>query len=135
MLQACKVAGSIPDNVLKFSSVYLIPVAALGPLWSSGQRSWLQIQMSGFDSRRYQIFGEVLGLQRGPLSLVSTTEELLGIKISGSSQENREYGCRDPFTHDILCPQKSVLTSPTSSDRSVGIVRSLTNAKEIYLMT
>jgi hypothetical protein len=28
-----------------------------GPLlWSSGQRSWLQIQRSGFDFRRYQIF-------------------------------------------------------------------------------
>jgi hypothetical protein len=26
------------------------------PLWSSGQSSWLQIQRSGFDSRRYQMF-------------------------------------------------------------------------------
>jgi hypothetical protein len=26
------------------------------PLWSSGQSSWLQIQRSRFDSRRYQIF-------------------------------------------------------------------------------
>jgi hypothetical protein len=26
------------------------------PLLSSGQRSWLKIQRSGFDSRRYQIF-------------------------------------------------------------------------------
>jgi hypothetical protein len=26
------------------------------PLWSSGQSSWLQIRMSGFDFRRYQIF-------------------------------------------------------------------------------
>jgi hypothetical protein len=26
------------------------------PLWSSGQSSWLQIQTSGIDSRRYQIF-------------------------------------------------------------------------------
>jgi hypothetical protein len=30
----------------------------------------------GFDSRRYQIFWVVVGLERGPLSLVSTTEEL-----------------------------------------------------------
>jgi hypothetical protein len=28
------------------------------------------------DSLRYQIFWEVLGLERGPLSLVSTTEKL-----------------------------------------------------------
>jgi hypothetical protein len=46
------------------------------PLWCSGQSSWLHIQRSGFDSRRYQIFWEVLGLERGPLSLVSTVEEL-----------------------------------------------------------
>jgi hypothetical protein len=46
------------------------------PLWSSGQSSWLQIQRSGFDSRRYQIFWEVVGLERGLLSLMSTTEEL-----------------------------------------------------------
>jgi hypothetical protein len=26
------------------------------PLWSSGQSSWLQIQRSGFHSRRYNIF-------------------------------------------------------------------------------
>jgi hypothetical protein len=31
-----------------------------------------------FYSRRYQIFWEVVSLERGPLSLVSTTEELLG---------------------------------------------------------
>jgi hypothetical protein len=51
-------------------------------MWSSGQSSWLQIQRSGFDSRRYQIFLEVGGLERGPLSLVSTTEELLERKVA-----------------------------------------------------
>jgi hypothetical protein len=66
------------------------------PLWSSGQSSWLQIQKSGVDSRNNQIFWEVVGLERGPLSLVSTTGELLGRKSSGSSLENREYGRRDP---------------------------------------
>jgi hypothetical protein len=38
----------------------------------------------GFDSRRYKFFWEVLGLQRGPLSLVSITRELLEWKSSGS---------------------------------------------------
>jgi hypothetical protein len=37
-----------------------------------------------------------VGLERGPLSLVSTTEELLGSNSSGSGPENREYGSRDP---------------------------------------
>jgi hypothetical protein len=54
------------------------------PLWSSSQSSWLHIQRSGFDSRRYQTFWEVVGLKRGPLSLVSSIEALLGRKSSGS---------------------------------------------------
>jgi hypothetical protein len=37
-----------------------------------------------------------VGLERGPLSLVSTTEELLVRKIGGSDLESREYGRRDP---------------------------------------
>jgi hypothetical protein len=51
------------------------------PLWSSAQSSWLQIQRSGFDYRRYQILWEVVSLERGPLNLVSTTEQLLGTEI------------------------------------------------------
>jgi hypothetical protein len=66
------------------------------PLWSSGQSSWLQIQRSWFNSRHYQIFWEVVGLERGPLSLVSTTEELLGRKIGGCGLENQGYGHGDP---------------------------------------
>jgi hypothetical protein len=64
-------------------------------LWSSGQSSWLQIQRSGFDSQLYQIFWEVVGLERGPFSLVSTTEELLDGKSIDSIQENLHYGRRD----------------------------------------
>jgi hypothetical protein len=46
-----------------------------------GLGSWLQIQRPGFDSRHYRIFCEVVGLERGPLSLVSTSEELLEGKV------------------------------------------------------
>jgi hypothetical protein len=60
------------------------------PLWSSGQSFWLQIQRSGFDCRCYQIFREVVGLERSPLSLVSTTEEILDRNSSNSGLENRE---------------------------------------------
>jgi hypothetical protein len=41
-----------------------------------GQSSWLQIQRSGFDYRSYQVFWKAVGLERGPLSLMSTTEKL-----------------------------------------------------------
>jgi hypothetical protein len=35
-------------------------------------------------------------LERGPLSLMSTTEELLGRISSGSGLETLEYGRKDP---------------------------------------
>jgi hypothetical protein len=37
-----------------------------------------------------------MGLERVPLSLVSTTEDLLEINSSGSGLETREYGHGDP---------------------------------------
>jgi hypothetical protein len=53
--------------------IYVCYVEEIRPrLWSSGQSSWLQIQRSGFDSQLHQIFWEVVGLCRGPHSLVNT---------------------------------------------------------------
>jgi hypothetical protein len=95
----------------------------------------LVIQRSGIGSRRFQIFWEVVDLERGPLSLVSTTEELPGGKSSSSGLENREYGHRHSLRlpRGTLYQQKLALTSPTSGDGSVGIVRSRTQATEFSL--
>jgi hypothetical protein len=49
-------------------------------MWSSGQSPWLQIRRPGFDFRYYQ--KKVVGLERGPLSLVNTIEELLDRKVA-----------------------------------------------------
>jgi hypothetical protein len=102
------------------------------PLRSSGQGSWIQIQRSGFDFRCYQIFWEVMDLERGPLSLVSTTEELLGRKSSDCGLEIRQYGRRNllRWPRGTLYPRKVKLTSPTSGGRSVVIVRMRTQATE-----
>jgi hypothetical protein len=78
-----------------------------------------------------------VGLERGPLSLVSTTEGLLEIKSSGSGLESREYGSRDPSR----CPrgnpysQEFAVTSPTSAGRSIGIVLSRTQAMEFFCIS
>jgi hypothetical protein len=82
--------------------------------------------------RKYDIVGLVVGLERGPLSLVSTMEGLLGRDSSGSCLEIREYGRRDPsrWPLDTLYPQKLTLTPPTSRGRSVGIVRLRAQATE-----
>jgi hypothetical protein len=104
------------------------------PLWSSGQSSWLQIRRPGSDSRHYQR-KKVVGLKRGPLSLVSTTEQLLGRKVADPVYKNREYGRRDPsrWPRGTLYPQKLEITSPTSGGRSVGIVHSRTHTMEFIL--
>jgi hypothetical protein len=96
------------------------------PLWSSGQSSWLQIQRPGFDFQRHQIFWKLVGQERGPLSLASTTEELLGRKCSGSGLENRDKAVGDPpsWPRGTLYPQKLALTLTTSGGRSFGIVSS-----------
>jgi hypothetical protein len=51
-----------------------------------------------------------------------------------SGLENREYGRRNSsrWPRDTLYPQKVALTSPTGGDRSVGIVRSRTQATELF---
>jgi hypothetical protein len=74
-------------------------------------------------------------LERCPLSLVSTTEELLGSKSRGSSLDIREYGLgirhADHVTSSIR--KKLALRSQTSRSRSVGIVRSRTQATESFV--
>jgi hypothetical protein len=112
-------------NIFEFNNIFTV---SWPPLWSSGQSSWLQIQRSGYYSRLYQIFWEVVGLERGPLSLVSTFEEL----------EIREYGRTDPsrWPRGTLHPSKLALTSPTSGFRSVGIfARGLTPRNLLFLFT
>jgi hypothetical protein len=60
---------------------------------------------AGFDSQRYQIFWEVVGLERGPLSLVRIIEELLERKVRLRSRKPKltavEIRCADHATPSI----------------------------------
>jgi hypothetical protein len=84
---------------------------ALLPLCGLVARVLATVQRLGFDSLCYQIFWEVVGLERDALSLVSTVEELLERKSSGSGLESWEYGRGDlsRWTRDTLYPQKLAL--------------------------
>jgi hypothetical protein len=77
-----------------------------------------------------------VGLERGPLRLVSTTEELLEKKNTISGLENQDYGHRDSsrWPRGTLYPEKFALTSLTNSGRSVTLVRSRTQATEFSLV-
>jgi hypothetical protein len=77
---------------------------------------------------------KLVGLERGPLSLVSTTEELLGRNLAAPvyKTENTAVGIRHA-DHVTLYPQKLAITSPTSGGRSVGIVRSRTQTTELIV--
>jgi hypothetical protein len=72
-------------------------------VWVPGCRS----KGPAFDSQRYQIFWEVVGLVRGPISPVGTIEGLRGRNSSGTGLGNRDYCCGDP----LLCPRYTQQTN------------------------
>jgi hypothetical protein len=88
----------------------------------------------GLDSRRYQIFSEVVGLERGALGFVSTIEELAERKSNGSGPENREYGHRDSLRWPRDSAKKLALTLPKSCGLSIGIVRSWIKITEFSIV-
>jgi hypothetical protein len=61
----------------------LLIVSNRPPLRSSGQSSWLQIRRPGV---RFPALPKkkVMGLERGPLNLVRTTEELLDREVAAT---------------------------------------------------
>jgi hypothetical protein len=67
---------------------------------------------------RFLVLPDFQSSGSGMESTVSTIEELLGRKSSGSGLENREYGHKD-LSRDTLYLQKLALTSLTSDGRSV----------------
>jgi hypothetical protein len=70
-----------------------------------------------------------VGLERGPLSLVSTTEELLGRKNSDSGLETREYGLH--IVYSILALINTAKVRQLLRPRTVahGLTRIIVNVK------
>jgi hypothetical protein len=77
-----------------------------------------------------------MDVERDPLSLVSTTEELLDRKVAAPVQEteNTAVGIRydDHVAHYLL--KKLAITSPTRGGRSVGLVSSRTQNMKFSLV-
>jgi hypothetical protein len=73
-----------------------------------------------------------VGLERGPLSLVSTVEELLGKKKSrGSGLESRITAVDNPLhlRRDTLYPQELALTSSISLSICASVLNILPTNK------
>jgi hypothetical protein len=68
-----------------------------------------------------------VGLERGPLSLVITTEELLERKSSDPGLESREY-------RSVTLTMWHPLSENVGGGHSVSIVRSRTQATEFSLV-
>jgi hypothetical protein len=77
-----------------------------------------------------------VGLEQGPLSLVSTTEELLDRKVTapGYKTEITAVGIRHADHVALSVSKKLAITSPTNDGRSVGIVRSRSQTMEFSLV-
>jgi hypothetical protein len=96
--------GHIVEFVLLLVPLYSESIPMKSPCcnlltdwWNSDRLYGLVVRVSGyrprgpwFDSRPYQIFWEVRGLERGPLNLLRIVEELLERKCSGSGLEKRD---------------------------------------------
>jgi hypothetical protein len=76
-----------------------------------------------------------VGLERGPLSLVSTIEVLRGRKRSGSDLEIREFGRRDPRADRARHLSTKAGTNFADKRRSLGrYVRSRTQTTEFFVV-
>jgi hypothetical protein len=123
--RSCLVSNVLNSLLIVFA-LYSCP-----SLWSNGQSSRPQIQRSGLDSRRHQTLRVQVGPERGPPSLVNTTEEPPERKSSCSGLENtrtRPQGSVTPNTWHP--PSAKDGTNLADKWRSVGIVRSRTRATE-----
>jgi hypothetical protein len=98
----------------------LVKLLLQPPLWCSGQSSWLEIRRPGFYSRHYQ--KNVMGLERGPLSLVSTTEELLDRRVAAPVYKTENTAVEIRHADHIT---SSIRKSWQSLRRQAAIARSV----------
>jgi hypothetical protein len=78
-------------------------------------------RVPGFDSLRYHIFWEVVGMERGPLKLMNTIEELLERKSSGSGLKKWDYSHRSSVGLITRHPlSANVFTNFADKRRSLG---------------
>jgi hypothetical protein len=76
---------------------------------------------------------KVVGLERCPPRLVSTTEELFDIKVAAPVYKTENTAARIRHVDHVATSirKKLAITSPTSGGRSVGIVRPRTQTMEL----
>jgi hypothetical protein len=109
------------------AALHRIPSSLRATFSTRNQKQKFSGHEFAHNSWRYQIFWEVVGLERDPLSLVSTVEELLERKSSSSRLEIREYGRRGSaaLATRQFSIRKEVDTNFADKCRSLGRYSSL----------
>jgi hypothetical protein len=118
----------MPSIMLGYSYLFVVYFCYLfgGPLWSSVIVPGYRPRNSGFDSLRYQIFWEIVGLERGPLSLVNITEELLKWESSGSGSRKSRLTATVSVSLTTRHPLSEKFgTNFADKQRSIGLYSSL----------
>jgi hypothetical protein len=115
------------EVIRKIVVKYAVLIWHRPPLWSSGQEFLATDPKVRVRFPALPDFVKSSGSGTGPISLMSTTEELLERENSGSGLEIRDYGRGGSAALTTRHPQKLALSSPTSGG-PLGRYRSLADS-------
>jgi hypothetical protein len=134
-VQPCRLSSELLVNTRVVASHKIMILFCYNLRFHVDHLCGLVVRGPGFDFRRYQIFWEIVGLERGPLSFARIIEELLERKVAAPvlKTEINGRGLSLRWPRDTY-PLKLALTSPTSDGESAGIVRCRTTTPEFFCL-
>jgi hypothetical protein len=131
--------GQVYDIIISNTYISALFLSFIG--WGEDRLCGLVVRVLGYRSEGPgSIPGttrkKLVGLERGPLSLVSTTQELLDRKVAAPVYKTMNTAVGICHADHVAPSIRKTLaiTSPTSGGCSVGIVRSRTQTMEFIFL-